>query len=78
MKLTYNLTELAEVFGISEQTLLNTRSDHPSEIPPALNLHWSRRPVWLIEDVHEWLRARSPMQQDRSTRGRKATPHYVE
>lgn len=78
MKLTYTPAELADVLGVSEQTVLNTRSSHPCEVPPALDLHWSRRPVWLIEDVHEWLRARSPMQQTKPTRGRRATPHHAQ
>lgn len=62
MKLTYDAEELAAVLGLSKQTVLNERSRSPEKLPPALDLGW-RAPVWLVEDVHTWLRDRSPLQR---------------
>lgn len=59
-QVTVTVEELAKMFGIDGQTLLNRRCRVAANLPPALQLKGQREPIWLIEDVLRWLRERSP------------------
>lgn len=49
--------QLADLLNISPATLLANRSRAPWRLPPACMPDGSKKPVWLLADVLEWLAA---------------------
>lgn len=59
-RVTVTVEELAKMFGIDRQILLNRRCRVAANLPPVLQLKGQREPIWLMEDVLRWLRERTP------------------
>ena len=53
---TVSLRGLAELLCRSETTVRTDRTRCPESLPPACVLPGTKRPVWIVSDVMEWLR----------------------
>ena len=62
MKYTYNLRELAEAIGLAPATVKQYASRYPERLPPRLTTP-TRRLLWSIKTVEEWLEAHDPKRE---------------
>lgn len=53
---TMGIEELAALLHRSVSTVATEVTKAPHKLPPRLRLPGSRRVLWLISDVEEWLR----------------------
>lgn len=60
---TINSEQFAEILHITVETFYNRRSTAPESLPPPLDLP-GKQPLWLYEDVLNWLRSRRPSHVD--------------
>lgn len=61
MKLVLNTKELAEALGLRPSTIHQYSTKRPDQLPPRLNTG-SRRLLWAVKDVEEWVEARRPVE----------------
>jgi predicted DNA-binding transcriptional regulator AlpA len=48
--------DIAELLHKDTRTVMNDLRRRPNTLPPKLMIPGSRKPIWLEEDVHQWIK----------------------
>lgn len=65
MKLVVNAQELAQALGLQLATVHQYASKRPEMLPPRMALP-TRKLLWSVKDVEEWVEAHRPQSQSSS------------